>query len=315
MNRLILTSFALLMLSATASSASAAAIITWTNHGAAGTNGSIEQTNTATGITTTVTSAPGRPDSVLVLSNGDFLYTVNMNTSTKGIVIFNGVSNSTTFPVGSQMSGGVRQLALSPSGSYVSVGNFADGSIYNFNLTTDAVTTLATGLGTVDGLTYGSDGNLYAVTENRTAVDELNPVTGAIINSVTGLDGGLVGMTFDPSTGQLFVADQVTNGLLELSLGLPNSGTEIAAGQFNRPVGLFYDGLGDIYAANFGTNIVEYNIASDTTSVVIPNAPGANNLFVQPVSEPNSLALVAAGFLGLTFIRERRRGRRRRGIV
>ena len=249
--------------------------------------GSIQQVDTATSIITTITNTPGLPDSLLFAPNGNLLYTIN-STSPTAIGIFDGTTN-TTVNVGND----ARDMTLAPDGKSVYVGDFSGGKIFQVDLTTHAVTQFASGLGPVDGIAFGSDGNLYAVANNRTQIDELDS-TGAVIHSLAGF-GQLDGMTFDSSTNSIWVgANNAT--LYQFALGLGSS-TAFTTANLGIIDGIASDGNGNLFVANFGSNIAKYNIGSNTAAIVA-TTPGIDDLApvaglgAPNVPEPGSIILL-----------------------
>ena len=264
-------------------------------------SGSIQKVDTATNTITTVTNTPGLPDSLLFAPNGNIVYTIN-STSPTEVGIFNGATNMTV-NVGSN----ARDLTLAPDGKSVYVGDASTGDILQMDLTTHAVSIFASALGAVDGIAFGGDGNLYVVDHSRTQVDELNS-SGAVIHSRSGFTQ-IDGMTFDSTTNSIWVgANNAT--LYELGLGLGSS-TSFTTPNLGEIDGIASDGKGHIFVANFLSNIAEYNIASNTASIVA-TTPGIDDLapvagLGAPVPEPATFGLV--GFAGLALVVSRGRAR------
>src|SRR5579872_714384 len=220
-------------------------------------------------------------------SEWNLLYTIN-STSPTAIGIFDGTTN-TTVNVGND----ARDMTLAPDGKSVYVGDFSGGKIFQVDLTTHAVTQFASGLGPVDGIAFGSDGNLYAVANNRTQIDELDS-TGAVIHSLAGF-GQLDGMTFDSSTNSIWVgANNAT--LYQFALGLGSS-TAFTTANLGIIDGIASDGNGNLFVANFGSNIAKYNIGSNTAAIVA-TTPGIDDLApvaglgAPNVPEPGSIILL-----------------------
>jgi DNA-binding beta-propeller fold protein YncE len=249
--------------------------------------GSIQKVDTSTNTITTVTTTPnGLPDSLLFLPGGDLAYTVN--SGTPGIVIFDGTTN-TDFASG----GDARDLALSADGKSLYLGEFGNGAILKFDLTTHTYSPFASGLNGVDGLAIGSDGNLYAVVNNRSQIDEFN-TSGVLLHSLSGFSA-IDGLTFDSFTNSIWAGSN--NAILyKVALGLGSS-TAFTPGNIGVIDGIASDGNGHIFTANFLNSISKYDIASNTAAVVA-NTSGIDDLapvagLGAPVPEPGSILLLA----------------------
>lgn len=239
--------------------------------------------------TVTAFSTPGvNPDS-LVFSGSNILFTeVGQGT----LALF----NTTTHAVSTIATGfsEPRDLILDPGGATALVADYVAGKIDRVNLTTHAVTTLSNFGTGIDGLAYDGSGDLFAVI-NRHQIDQINPTTGAIIKSTATFDNNLDGLTYDPTTGDLFVASE-SGHLYEIPTSLVGS-TEFSTG-VGQVDGLEADGLGNIFMANFGTNVQEFNISThvvtNLTSVtgIDDLAPITGNGAPPSTPEPGSVVLL-----------------------
>jgi DNA-binding beta-propeller fold protein YncE len=252
------------------------------------------------------------PDSLIFDSVGNILYTTNGGSPANQIRSFNPNTNQDSLITGGLA--GPRDLALEPGGKTALVANVGAGFPNNIlrvdlsNGTTSQL--LGNPGGFYNGITYDNAGRLFAVL-NAQFVVELNPTTGALLNS-RDVGGGADGLTFDPLTGDLFVSN---NG------GFISEVNESLTTQKNFGSGLGTldgiesDGLGNIFVASFGVGIYQFNIASGTFGNFI-SVPGIDDIAPlvglgspqqEAVPEPSSLALLGLGTAALAGWYRRRR--------
>jgi len=176
-----------------------------------------------------------------------------------------------------------RDLAIEPGGQSMLIAIATPGNIVRFNFATGTTTTLVKKLKTCDGIAYDPYGNLYAVANHNTIV-QLNPVTGAILNTLVlephkGVNGG-DGMTYDSFTGSLWVTHDGTTGggLIQIPVtaaGLPTTFTFFPLAGIKAPDGIKSDGKGNLYIGAIWT-VVVYNIPTNTVTknIVVKGADG-----------------------------------------
>ena len=233
------------------------------------TNSRIWQADVTSGVNTLVTNTPSPADSLIFAPNGNILYSL-LYTGQLGSYDFNTSTN--TILVGGL--GHPADLTLEPSGTpscllgqtCVLISDYSAGRILRYNLVTHVLSTVVGYFvfNRVDGLTYDNSGKLFAVV-NRNSVVQINPVTGVIISQLTGLSGGLDGITFDPVTGDLWVSRYDLGGFWKIPTSLSGS-LGPYAGSIPHPDGVESDGNGNLFAASAGTNVYQYNIASNTVT-------------------------------------------------
>jgi len=229
--------------------------------------GQIDRVDLTTNTVTPVLTVNANPDS-LVFSGSNILFTEVLQGT---LAQFNPMTNTVT-PIATSFSQ-PRDLILDPGGASVLVADFVANQIDRVNLTTHAVTPLFTATTTsgIDGLAYDASGNLFAVLGGE-QIAQINPVTGAILNTTTTFDGHLDGLTFDPSTGKLWVGSG--NGAIwEVPTSLTTE-TSFPAGSID---GLVADGNGHLFLANFGVNVQEFTIATSTLTDLTA-VPGIDDL-------------------------------------
>ena len=176
-----------------------------------------------------------------------------------------------------------RDMEIEPGGQTMLIAIATPGQIVRFNFATGTTTLLAKKLKTCDGIAYDPYGNLYAVANHNTIV-QLNPVTGAILNTLVlephkGVNGG-DGMVYDTFSGSLWVTHDGTTGggLLQIPVtpaGLPSTFTFYPTPALKAPDGIKSDGKGNLYIGAIWTAAV-YNIPTNTITknIVVKGAAG-----------------------------------------
>jgi outer membrane protein assembly factor BamB len=158
-------------------------------------------------------------------------------------------------------------LAFGPNGNlYIAD---SSGNIYEYNLSTTALTQFAYERGPALNLVFGLNGNLYVTNGNE--VDVFNGTTGTLIgtlgNTASALGANALGMAFG-ADGNLYVAD--------------SNGIDVVSGTTGNVTGNFIAVGGDVVNPQF--------LAFQTP-------------------EPSAFLLGAAGLIAIAFLRIRKRAR------
>lgn len=224
------------------------------------------EVNMSTGAVTVLFNTISTPDSLIVDSLGRIIYT----TQKIGTVSIFDPSTGTNSIIVSGLSY-PRDLIFDPGQTSILVSNYGKGEIDRVNLVTGVLTPLVKKLGTVDGLAYDNNGNLFAVINHHTQIAQFDPSTGARLNLMTVITNhtigwwGLDGLTFDSFTGQLWATAGGTpyNCLVEIPTNL-STFTMIQTGQLATPDGLISDGNGNLYIGVALGKVFAYNIPTNT---------------------------------------------------
>ena len=225
----------------------------------------------STGVVTLVSTLTAKPDSLIIDSRGRILYT----TAIPGTVSMFDPKTGLTSVVASGFSY-PRDLVFDPGETTLLVANFGVGAIDRVNLLTGSVTQILKKEFTVDGLAYTPAGELFAVVNKHTQIVQLNPETGAILNSIElptphniswyGFDG----LTYDSYTGELWAADVGVgaNCLVEIPTNL-STYTLYQVGNIPTPDGIISDGEGNLYIGVNLVKVYEYNIPTNTITKMV----------------------------------------------
>ena len=241
------------------------------------------EVNMTTGVVTMLTHVSARPESLIVDSQGRILYTSG-SSSTGTVSRFDPTSNTnTTIAAGLNSP---HELIFDPGQTTILVSNYGLGQIVRINLASGAVTPLLSKQGTVDGLAYDGAGHLFAVVNHHKQIVQVDPTSGAILNTLTvitnppnGLDG-LSGLTYDPYSAQLWATDTgggatCANGascLVEIPTSL-SSFTFFEAGVMPTPEGIIADGQGNLFIGAGTVKVFEYSIPAGTMTATV-KVPG-----------------------------------------
>jgi hypothetical protein len=270
-----------------------------------GASNALVQVDTTTKKLTTIFFTPqgaGTPDS-LIFSGGNILYSLNTS-SNDSVHQFNPATHTDTLLHAGYHE--ARDVTLEPGGKTVLLSNFFGGTIDRIDLNTKTSAPLsALPTGNYDGTAYDAAGHLFAM-QNQTNLVQLDPTTGAVLKSIAMTTGD--GLTFDPVTGDLFVARIGKGFVTEVTTGLQvvkNIGSNLG------PLdGIESDGLGNLFVASYTVGVYKINVAAgmvtDFTSV-----PGIDDIIplvgLGAAPEPSTLTLLGLGLAELAGYGWRRR--------
>lgn len=242
------------------------------------TTGNLDLINLATGSVTSIYTAAGRPDSVVLTAQGQLIYDLSL----QGILaLYDPVAKTNTVLASGLKS--PRDLAFDvptacnpkANANTVLVAEYSIGQIIRYNLTTHTFVKLGKQLGSktngfaVDGLAYDPQGDLFAIVSHNTIV-QLDPCTGVVLKTLVlephyRVNGG-DGIVYDTYSGQLWITHDGTDnakGLIEVPTDL-SSFSLFQVGQIPVPDGIVSDGKGNLYIGAGLQRLMVYNIPSDT---------------------------------------------------
>jgi DNA-binding beta-propeller fold protein YncE len=269
--------------------------------------GELVRVDTSTNTVTTVGNVSG-PDSLIFDTNGNIVYsqvfigqvsTFNPNTMTNTVL-----ATGLSIP---------QDLALEPSGNTVLISDTGNARVLRQSLSGGPFSVLASGLVGPVGITYDNTGKLFLLTSGDNKIRQLDPTTGATLNSLTLPGSGLDGLTFDPVTGNLWAAEG--GNLIEIPTNLSTSTVHTPIGYTGSTDGLESDGMGHIFLASpVDQHIWQYNIVGNTATqlTLVPTLDDVAPLVGLgagggTVPEPTSLALFGLGTVALACWRLRRK--------
>jgi sugar lactone lactonase YvrE len=285
------------------------------------TTGIIYSDDTVTHVVTPVFNTGADIDSMFFDPSNRIIY----DQLGAGKVLAFNPANNTNVTLFSQAGSQPIDLALEPNLTSFLVSDANNNQLDRISLAGGLINRLnvqyvAGQAGRPDGVIYDSAGRLFVnvstgFTAAPTHLEQINPTTGAILQSGTLTGIFLDGLTYDSFTGMLWASDYNNGRVVEIN---PNNlssftvftptGAAIAGG---GPDGIVSDGLGNLFIASRANNtIIQYNIATNTATAV-GTVAGLDDLApasgLGSVPEPSSALLLGIGGLGLLAYRLRRR--------
>ena len=241
-------------------------------------------------------------DGLIFAPNGNIVYTGSGDGT---VHMFNPVTKVDTV-LATGMSNPA-DLTLEPGGTSVLVSDRQTNKINRVLLSGGGFTTLASLAGNpfgLNGLAYDDSGRLFAVSQGS-VISQINPSTGAVLNTSSVLAGVPDGLTFDSFThklyaaangGQVYAINPTTLATTQLANASALTGT--------TPDGLTSDGAGNLYIATFGDmHIYQYDLVGQTLTqrTFVTNlddlAPLSGPGALTP--EPASITLLGIGIAGM----------------
>lgn len=257
-------------------------------------------TNTVSVLTNTGTSL----DSLVFDPQGNIIY----DSFAGNTVARYNVTTMVTTPVTGSFVGPADMALEPPSGGTVLISNASDSSISRVNLATSAAIGLLPVGARPDGLAYDNAGRLFAVL-GLNSVAQIDPTTGATLKSIS-TPNQPDGMTFDATTGMLYVASD--------GGGFYTIPTDLSSATFTPVTGSpVFDGIAsagnDLYFAVRNQDGLLYDLSTNSVIEISPSIPGADD--IAPVAglgspppavpEPASLSILGIGLALLGAVRSR----------
>jgi sugar lactone lactonase YvrE len=286
------------------------------------TSGTIYKDDTVTHVVTPVFDTGNDIDSLFFDPSGRIIY----DQLGAGKVLAYNPTTGTNVLLFSQGGSQPIDMALEPSQTSFLVSDANNNQLDRISLAGGLINRLnvfyAPGQsGRPDGIIYTPSGQLFVnvstgFTNAPTHIEQIDPTTGAILQtaSLTGIF--LDGLTYDSFTGMLWASDYNNGRVVEINPNNLNdftvfkpTGATIANG---GPDGIVSDGQGNLFVASRANGtIIQYDIATNAATAVgtlsgLDDLAPASGLGA-PTPEPSSIVLLGIGGLGVLASRLRRR--------
>jgi hypothetical protein len=224
----------------------------------------------------------GEPDSIVFDHHGNavvsnpYLGTLSLLDRNTGAILTNTI-NTTPLPI-------VADLALDPNSDSVFAIEYAGGGPYaiaKVSLTDGSTTALnPDSVASLGGVAVTANGARLFVSSHYGFVDELDPATGHVLRSVN-IGGSPDGMTYDPTTGHVFVST-CGPGMCELAIGTDTNPTLTLVHSYNvTGDGIAADGQGHVYIT-YRCCLSELTVATGQVASVASGISSADD--VAPVA-------------------------------
>lgn len=270
-------------------------------------NSQLVQVNITTNTTTVLLHASS-PDSIVIDSQGRFVYD---ESATSELHRYDPMTMMDSTLVSTGLNG-PQDIALDPGGNSLLISNFSGNNITRTDLNTLMTTTLVASIPGPEGIAYDNAGHLFVLAGfgSTAMLYQIDPVTGAVLRMSAAFDptNSLDGLTFDPFSGLLYATSKFGNALYSIN---PSTLAATNIGTIGQPDGLTTNSNGLLYVTSRNDfNIHSFNINTQQFST-LTNVPGLDDLApasglgsgISSVPEPSSLLLLGGGVMALALLR------------
>jgi sugar lactone lactonase YvrE len=254
------------------------------------TSGNVQQVAVSSGTHSVVGSTGTSADSLVFDLAGKLLVSGLSSPNVYRIdpTLPGGSANVGTQVNSTSLSGSGADEAINAAGTEVYVTDFGH-SVDIVNLTTGAVTVHPlTGFGLISGIAFDASGQLWVTNYSGNTVGIVNLILNTYTPLCTGVavgSGGADGLSFDPSSGKLYVSGQATNTITQLTIGLGtctigpvfSMGTD-TSGFIIQPDGIAADGLGGVFAAGQNGDVVRLDTTTSAVTIIASGISGLDDI-------------------------------------
>lgn len=228
----------------------------------------------------TITTTGAKPDGVVVGPYQNIIYVL----SGAGEVHYFNPYTHTDTTLAKGLTTPV-DLVMEPGCKSILVSDIGVNKILRISLTTGAVTTLYGG-DQIRGMTYDNLGNLYVNDDTQSAILQIDPTTGMVLNQTSSANPltTLEDIAFDTFTGELFASSTTGQLVYEVTANLLSI-NQIAFTQEPFLHGIVSDGAGHVYVVGSdGTTgeILQYTINSGVQTV-LNKVTGLEDIWLIPL--------------------------------